>query len=45
MPAEGEGPPKPPVTIPARYNSESTLEAEIPAGAAEQSLDFDLKAG
>ncbi len=45
MPAEGEGPPRPAVNIPARYNSESTLEAEIPAEPREQSLDYDLTAG
>ncbi len=45
MPAEGEGPPRPAINIPARYNSESTLEAEIPAEPREQSLDYDLTAG
>lgn len=44
MPVEGEGPPKPPMTIPARYNAESTLEATIAAEPREQSIDYDLRA-
>jgi hypothetical protein len=44
MPEEGEGPPQPPVRIPARYNSESMLEAEIRAEPREQSIDYDLTA-
>jgi hypothetical protein len=40
---EPGGTPKPaPETIPARYNTESTLEAEIPAGGSP-ALDFALK--
>jgi len=42
---DGEGPPKPPVKIPARYNSESTLKAEIGPEPPELTLDYDLTAG
>jgi hypothetical protein len=45
MPEEGEGQPKPPVKIPARYNSASTLEAEIGPEPPELTLDYDLTAG
>ena len=45
MPKDGEGPPKPPVKIPARYNSESTLKAEIGPEPPELTLDYDLTAG
>jgi hypothetical protein len=40
---EPGGTPRPtPETIPARYNTESTLETEIPAGGS-RALDFALK--
>lgn len=42
MPEEGAGPPQPTVSIPARYNSESTLRAEIGPLPREQSLDYQL---
>ena len=42
---EGAGPPAAKLTIPRRYNSESTLEADFASGSGEVVLDFDLTAG
>lgn len=44
MPEAGEGPPRPPVRIPVRYNSESTLEVEIGPEPREQAIDYKLTA-
>ena len=44
MPEPGAGPPQAPLAIPARYNVESTLEAEISGEPREQSLDYELTA-
>lgn len=44
MPEEGDGPPRPAVRIPARYNTSSSLEAEIAAEPRDQTLDYDLEA-